>query len=230
MVQGIANLIDAMPWPVFFVTVVLAGPPLALIHELGHAIVAVNRQPGRVIVRVGADKPATSFEIGRITFRLHPVLRPWRFDAVCAHERPRRRADAVLIALGGPAASLLAGLVAVAAARATDSSSTLHWVIVSIACETLFSTLVCLTPMLLTDSRGLTLRTDGALVVAALRAHPTFFAAPPQRQWFIRTTETPPVRGLDGRVVRGEPDPAPSATDGNWTLRPPRPRDQESPG
>jgi hypothetical protein len=121
-------------------------------------------------VAIGQPPPLATAQLGRITICFHPVLLPWRFDAVCAYDDgPASRADAALIALAGPAASLLTGLAAWAALLASPGATMVDGVLGIVAFASLATTLVCLTPLTLTDSSGTTLRTDGAVVLTAVR-------------------------------------------------------------
>jgi hypothetical protein len=95
---------------------------------------------------------------------------PWRFDAVCVYEdRDQSRTDAVLIALAGPAASVATGLATWAALRATAGTPWVDAILGVATFASLATAFVCLVPLTLTDSRGDTLRTDGACVLAAIR-------------------------------------------------------------
>jgi hypothetical protein len=214
----IARFLDGLPWLAISITLLIAPAPLALVHEIGHALVAVRRVPGRVVVRVGLDPSLTTFDIGRINFRLHPVLRPRQHDAFCLHLRPWRRADAILIALGGPAASFVAGGLAIWVASATGPSSTAHDSMIVIACLSLVSFVGCLVPTTVKDSHGFELRSDGGHVLDAILGHETF-RPPVQRQWLVRTSETHGGLSSGGDTKRGEPGPPAPALDGTPTLR-----------
>jgi len=148
--------------------IVLTAPLLSLLHELGHAAAALVLLPGRVIVRVGGSKPLVISEAGRLTVGLHPVMVPWRFDAVCAYEAPSSRLETALIALAGPAASLITGIVAVGAFVRVEPGF-VHDLFGVMTAASFFTVVVCLLPLRLTDSTGTRLQTDGATVVAALR-------------------------------------------------------------
>lgn len=186
MEQQIADFMDGISVPLFFVTLAVVAAPLALAHELGHAFMAVLRLPGKVIVRVGGDKQTATFNLGRIAVRFHPIVRPWRFDAVCLFSDKATRADTVLIVLAGPAASIAAGLLAFAGTLFT--SGTAHAILAVVALEGLFSGFLCLVPMTLKDSQGLSMRTDGALAIRAIRSRPPTSVP---RQW-IKATPVPP--------------------------------------
>jgi hypothetical protein len=90
----------------------LAGPPLRLLHELGHALpMALAGQ--RVTIFMGRPDPRArpTFRFGKIEAR---IRRPIGFGGKCYYEEPERGFSSegrILIALGGPAASALATLV-----------------------------------------------------------------------------------------------------------------------
>jgi hypothetical protein len=184
MVQQFADFMDGISWPLLGLTLIVVAAPMALVHELGHASVAVLRLPGKVIVRVGGDDPTATFDLGRIAVRFHPVVRPWRFDAVCLFPDTASRADTALIALGGPAASIAAGLFAIAGAQSVVPPGIAHDFLIYASLEALFSGFLSLVPMTLTDSRGVRMRTDGSLAIHAIRSRPTYVP----RQWIRPTT------------------------------------------
>lgn len=186
MVQQFADFMDGISAPLFAATLLVGAAPLALVHELGHAFAAVLRVPGKVIVRLGGDNPTATFDLGRITVRFHPIVRPWRFDAVCMWSDEATRGDTFLIALAGPAASIAAALAAVAAAQSVFTSGTAHQVLTYVALEGLVAGVLCLVPMTLTDSRGVRMRTDGSLAIRAIRSRPVYVP----RQW-IHPTPVP---------------------------------------
>jgi hypothetical protein len=146
----------------------LTAPLLSLLHELGHAGAALVLLPGRVVVRVGGPKPLVIREAGRLTVGLHPVMVPWRFDAVCAYEAPGSRLETAVVALAGPAASLITGMVAASAFVRVEPGLP-HDLLGVMTLASFFTVIVCLLPLTLTDSTGARLKTDGATVVAALR-------------------------------------------------------------
>jgi len=157
--------------PVFFVIVVFVEPLLVLAHELGHAVAVVSRLPGRVTVRVGGERPLLTFNAGRVHLKLHPLVLPWRFDGQCAYDAgSQSRADAVVIALAGPAASFGCGLVAWLAAGAVGAASPLHSVLQVATFLAVGTGVLCLVPLTLRDSAGRYMRTDGAQVASALRS------------------------------------------------------------
>lgn len=169
ILQAFVDFMNGLPSIPYLVLISLAVEPvLVLAHELGHAVAALARLRGPVVVRVGGFNPLAVITFGRLTLQLSPLVVPWRFAGVCAHESRTTRLDAMIIALAGPFASLLAGLALGAAAHAV-APSVLHTVLFVAAFIALGSGVICLTPMTLTDSRGRKLRTDGAQALATLR-------------------------------------------------------------
>lgn len=168
--RGFTEFMDGGPsLPITLAIFLFTAPVLGLAHELGHALAALVLLPGRVLVQVGGPRPLLTGEAGRLTIAVHPLVLPWRFDAVCAYEdAPASRLETVVIALAGPAASFIVGMVSLSV-YAQLEPGLLHTVVGLIALASFFSVVVCLVPMTLTDSRGMRLRTDGATVVAALR-------------------------------------------------------------
>jgi hypothetical protein len=218
VIEHVARFLYGLPWAVITITPIVAIFPLALIHEIGHAVVALGRVPGPVIVKVGRDRSMTTFGLGRMTFRLDPIIRPGEFDAICTVEL-RNPADKIFVALGGPLASLVVGLLAATAAYATHTSTTVQAVLVVVACLSLLEAVVNLLPRTRTNSAGLSLRSDGGRVVDALRERrqQQIFRVP-QRQWFMPTISPP-----DDTLGAASTDLATETeAEGTWALRPPR--------
>jgi hypothetical protein len=95
--------------PAFFVAALLT-PVLTLIHELGHAAVALTRTEGLVTVRVGRSPAAWQMRFGRLHFQLS--LRPARNEPAGLATVHARLSSA------GRIAFLVAGPIADAAAAA----------------------------------------------------------------------------------------------------------------
>jgi hypothetical protein len=88
----------------------VGGPPLTLLHELGHAVTAALLTRSRVTVSQGLQPSPFRFSVWRLDFRLRPLVgfrSAWfgfyEYDANGIP--PARRA---VIAAAGPATSLLA--------------------------------------------------------------------------------------------------------------------------
>ena len=171
MLVDFVQFMDSLPSiPVFLAIVVLVEPVLVLLHELGHGVAAASRLPGPVTVRVGGERPLLAASTGRIRLRLHPIVLPWRFDGQCVYDASSQtRTDAIVIALAGPAVSFASGLVAWLSMHAVSAASPLHTVLQVTMFLALGTGVLCLVPLTLHDGQNVQLRTDGALVVAALR-------------------------------------------------------------
>jgi hypothetical protein len=97
-------------WGVFLVVLY---PALTLVHELGHAAVALARTNAPVLVQVGREGGLVRLRLGRLAISLDPLPRGPRAGltrvggSLTARER-------VAFALGGPAAEAIAGLALVA--------------------------------------------------------------------------------------------------------------------
>lgn len=169
LLQRFMDFMDGGPsLPALVLLTLLVTPVLALLHELGHALAALVLLPGRVHITIGSRKPLVTIRLGRLSLDLHPLVVPWRFDALCAYEIEQTRGDAALVALAGPAASLATGVIAW---RLTAFTSPGHLddVLAFMALGAVVSMVVCLVPVTLTDSNGVVPKTDGRVVVDALR-------------------------------------------------------------
>jgi hypothetical protein len=170
LLRDFTEFMDGTSLLSFLLIAACIQPVLSLLHELGHGLVAAARVPGQVAITIGGLQPFLTFHVGRITASLHPLMLPWRFDALCRYEKEcESRTDAILIALAGPAVSITTGLAAWAILRATPGATMLDAVLGIAAFMSIASAIVCLVPMTVTDTRGQRLRTDGACVLGALR-------------------------------------------------------------
>lgn len=86
----------------------LAGPPLTLLHELGHALpLALAGYPATVYMGRPNPRARPTFSFGKVEVR---IRRPVGFGGVCDYAEPERGfspGGRLLIALGGPAFSAL---------------------------------------------------------------------------------------------------------------------------
>ena len=157
----------ALWWYVAGLLVVV--PPIVLVHELGHAVAARTLLPGRVLVHVGTLRRGLYFRTAGIEFLLTPVVVPFGRGGTCLYEgRPNRR-EAAVIALSGPAATLLGFLATMPLlARAGGPVHSLVWITVLAQGGT---GLLNLIPFTLCDGRGrTTFVSDGMSALRALRA------------------------------------------------------------
>lgn len=86
----------------------LAGPPLTLLHELGHALpLALAGYPATVYLGRPDPRARPTFVFGKVEVR---IRRPVGFGGVCDYAEPERGfspGGRLLVALGGPAFSAL---------------------------------------------------------------------------------------------------------------------------
>ncbi|WP_047864796.1 zinc metalloprotease [Rubrobacter aplysinae] len=89
-----------------------AGPPLTLLHELGHALpLALAGQQATIYMGRPDPRARPTFDFGKVELR---IRRPVGFGGECRYEEPERGFSPegrLLVALGGPAASASATLV-----------------------------------------------------------------------------------------------------------------------
>jgi hypothetical protein len=101
----------------FVVAVVLTAtvflPLLTLLHELGHAVVALRVTTGAVHVDVGRQPALVRLRLGRLFVTFSPLPpRGVPFAGVCMYQRSSRRPLAELaLLLAGPGVNALATLV-----------------------------------------------------------------------------------------------------------------------
>ena len=96
--------------------VLLAGPVVLLVHELGHAVAALLLTRGPVVVQTGRRAFLTP-RLGRLTL----ALGPGGLQAgACWHLAPESRAAEAAIAAAGPLASLLTATAAGTACLVLD--------------------------------------------------------------------------------------------------------------
>jgi hypothetical protein len=183
VVENFARLMESNILLVVGATGVVGVPLLVLIHELGHALAAVARTTGRVEVYVGREPAMANFRVGRVGVHLHPNLHGAARLGFCQHRQPGRRLDRVLIALAGPVASLVGGIVALLAASAT--SHFVQTAFLVLAALSFWITVACLVPMTYRKKGGLqAVDSDGRLILNALRAPRAEVPQAPQIQWF----------------------------------------------
>jgi hypothetical protein len=98
------------------VAILLAGPVVLLVHELGHALAALALTRGPVVVQTGRRSFLTP-RIGRLTL----ALGPGGLQAgACWHLAPDTPRAEAIIAAAGPLASLSTALLAGGACLAFD--------------------------------------------------------------------------------------------------------------
>lgn len=152
----------------------LLTPALALVHELGHAIVGLASTEGMVDVRVGRTPPRWRGRFGRL--RLNISLLPARkapagFAKVYALQS---RATKAVFILAGPVAHATAGAIVLVGGIATNLE-----IVTAIGAVIIFAALLNLVPL---EHHGF--QSDGALLLA-----------------LVKTRNSDPIRALDGSSV-----------------------------
>lgn len=86
----------------------LAGPPLKLLHEMGHALpLALAGLPATVYMGRPDMRARPTFNLGKVEVR---IRRPIGFGGECSYEEPEHGfspGGRLVVALGGPAVSAL---------------------------------------------------------------------------------------------------------------------------
>ena len=166
------HFLDAGPdVPGFCVCMVLAGVPVTLVHELGHALMARRTVGGNVLVLVGTAGKLASVRLGRITMNINAFARPGGVAGLAAFDGSRATArDVVLISLAGPAASFAGFVVSAMAYAAAPATGALHSLLWTLTFAGLCTSLFNLVPLKLQNRRGApAIRTDGRLALDAAR-------------------------------------------------------------
>jgi hypothetical protein len=237
LVAAVVRFMNAMPaMPAMLLATVVVAFPATLVHELGHALVARRRLDTEVKVQVGTSGRIATVRLGRIGAEIHALGMPGRaagravFDGSAATVL-----DAVLIALAGPAASLI-GFVICAFAWSATSDGIVGDLLWAATLECAFGSLVNLVPMSVHEHGGRVLRTDGRAVLDAMRIAratvPSSTAAPravtrrPARAPLKPAAPSPvahePLRGRNGAPLGVEPLPRmgqPNPADDGLTRR-----------
>jgi hypothetical protein len=103
---------------------------LSMIHELGHALVAVAVTGQRVLLQNGAEDSLIRFAVGRIDFHLDPRRGRAYCQLSSSGLTPRQW---LAISVSGPAATLMASAAMAAVAMLNARPASLHWALVLIA-------------------------------------------------------------------------------------------------
>jgi hypothetical protein len=169
---AIQRFIDSGPQaPALFGYLLVAAVPVALLHQLGHAVVAARRgeAPVRASLRSTRHLLRSRLRRVRLTASLlapsTPTGGPASFDAARASAR-----DLTMIALGGPIASL-AGFAAAASGLAWSSGHGSPHDLLWAATVVGFIAALSMLPLEVKERHsGAHLRTDGRVALEAMRA------------------------------------------------------------
>jgi Zn-dependent protease len=170
LAEAILRFMGADPgFPVSLLYIFIAGIPVTLLHELGHAVVARRLLSGEVQVEVGTVGKVAELRLGEIALSINALSDPSRAGGYAEFDASRATArDVLLIALAGPAASLL-GTIATASLLGHAPPGVLHNLLWAATLAGVFGVLN-LIPLTLQERRnGPSRRSDGKLALDALR-------------------------------------------------------------
>ncbi len=150
--------------------ITIAGIPVILIHELGHALMAVRRLGADVDITVGGAGRIAQFRLGQINASLFAVHGAGATAGSATFDASRASAKDVLwIALAGPAASLIGMVVAVLCFSSAPTDGFLHdvlWAVVFVSLAGVGN----LVPLTFDANKpGESYETDGRVALSALR-------------------------------------------------------------
>ena len=121
----------------------IATPIAVLLHELGHAGMALALTRGRVLVVVGYG-PGMKLQLGRLALHVSPLAA----SGCCVHRATRDSTDRAIIASAGPIVSLM---LAVLGWRVSEALSASHLFLAGLAAAlgaaSLFVTLLTALPL-----------------------------------------------------------------------------------
>ena len=153
-----------------FVAIAIAGIPVILLHELGHAIAARRLLDGDVEVVVGTTGKLAELRLGRVLATINVLSHPAGPAGTVGFDDARATArDVLWIALAGPLASLLGFVATAMVLSAVPMQGVVHDLVWAAVVVNVFGVLN-LIPIELRDGGGSVSRSDGRLALDALRA------------------------------------------------------------
>jgi hypothetical protein len=164
----IGDFVHSAPgMPEALVYVVVASVPVTLLHALGHAAVA-SRRLG-VHMPVGSTGEILRAHLRRLRLSVGALATPGGVERPDVSRATAR--NVMLVALAGPAASLLGVALAASALSFAAAGSALHDVLWACTLSGLCGAVLNLVPLEYHERRGgSSVRTDGRLALEAARA------------------------------------------------------------
>jgi hypothetical protein len=154
--------------PALLLYLAAAAVPLAMLHELGHALVAWRRLAVPIQASVGGTGTFLSIRVGRLTLTVNALTHPDETPDPASVAAARASArDLVLVALGGPVSSLLGSVIAVCALALAPKSGGVHDVLWALTVMGLLGALSIVPLVFQERPGGPRLRTDGRLALEA---------------------------------------------------------------
>jgi hypothetical protein len=171
LADAIVHFMDSSPGlPISLLCIAIAALPVTLLHELGHAVAARRLLGSDVQVSVGSTGKLADIQLGQIALAINALSHPGRASGAAEFDASRATArDILLIALAGPAASLVGTVLTAWALSAASPSGALHNLLWAATAAGVFGVLN-LVPLSFQEGRdGPSVRTDGRLALDALR-------------------------------------------------------------
>lgn len=176
LVYTLASAVDhfmnaSPPLVAGIVCLLIAGIPVRLLHEWGHAFAARDLlgEDTRIHVTVGHAGKLAEFRLGEISHSIHLFTFPSRVAAVAQLDLSRATArDVFWIAVAGPGVSAVGLLVTGLLYSAAPEEGVLHGVLWAALFEG-FAAVGNLIPFTIQRRKGVPFRSDGRLALEALR-------------------------------------------------------------
>jgi hypothetical protein len=175
LLYGIADAINrfaesAPPFPVVFLYIAVGAVPVALLHELGHALAARWLLGSEVEVSVGSAGKVAQVRLGQIDATINVLSHPGRAVGVASFDASRATAEQVLwIALAGPFASLAGVALTAVLLAIAPGTAIVHGFLWATFLGGVFGTLN-IVPFEFEERRdGPAVQTDGRVALQALK-------------------------------------------------------------